>query len=1036
MPSVEFLSAVDRKPSDKWGERISVLDYGALGDGVADDAPAFRRAYLAAVDKGGCSIDVPGAPAGGFYRYGSNLVLDSDVPVTWRGHGRSSKIVRDVTLGAGVGLIDIQNAKHLTFERLLVDGQVTTSAGLLYSDFGGDPAHNLLTAQTSYWVHGGEDIQWIECGVEHTGGYAIYLDARAHYVRRIQVKRSTFRNNRPHLFGTTIGAENFGSWTGGVFYQNTATGGSAFRVEDLTVDDCDFQRNTGNCVWGHAYGFDSLHQRVKVTNSRFVDCGLDGALFGNVVGGSATGNSFRRIGYVCTDDTSPSVPRWLPSLNATGLDTSGVVRMVVYANNDFVSINGGAINGDGFAMGAITGNTMRIPRVGDLEYTEDSIASFGPGGVGANWSQGIVLGNTANLDGGLSVTISGNVIDNFGGVQIGLYAARRCTAIGNTLIVPAAANQAPVGIGGLFAGANQVATQNVVTANSIHYDPAAPAPAVLEDSAYRAFTAAERNTVSGNRVFGAVAFEFAKDPNSSSGTAETFSTAQSGITAASSHAIQREGSSAGSTSALKVYFREGSSTYAHMQLQGYHGGGLRSPLLNVSEGGTGGIISTGSNTGSAFTHAVLTGKMVLDGFAAFKDSGFLDAEADLLDGTYALLRWNSTLNRWRQSVTVSAGHRVWTDFAAGGGGSVAGSDKWVQFNDGGAFGATADLQFDKTLKRVTIAGIASTIGLSVTGGDIDSAGGFVTANTAFNATQAPSGGMSAVSYYSLRNDEDSHLVMQRTASSAHSWGLNINSLGFLYFRDRTFGNNSLVLVPNASVAASVVYTSGYFQSDVGFLSTGSSYQTVNAGSGGSFARSHRSSTYTALGQSFGTPTATTGDAINNGCTWYDTNTNLLMAMINGSAVSLGSGGGGSAARFTASNTGSSITFDNSNGLFQVNGNGAISAAGVIASTGASGGVNVTAQSATNSIQTVGGFNAGSGGGFNGVYQVAGVTVINSSRQFVGAGVDVGASGINAGGYNVNGGFIGQTALVFGTFTIGGLSYTQLIFKGGILVSYA
>ncbi len=70
------------------------------------------------------------------------------------------------------------------------------------------------------------------------------------------------------------------------------------------------------------------------------------------------------------------------------------------------------------------------------------------------------------------------------------------------------------------------------------------------------------------------------------------------------------------------------------------------------------------------------------------------------------------------------------------------------------------------------------------------------------------------------------------------------------------------------------------------------------------------------------------------------------------------------------------------------------------------------------------------------FRIQSLLVINSLRQFVGSGVDVASGGISGGGYNVYGGYIGQTKNVVGSFTIDGLPYTTLIFRGGIFVSYA
>lgn len=69
------------------------------------------------------------------------------------------------------------------------------------------------------------------------------------------------------------------------------------------------------------------------------------------------------------------------------------------------------------------------------------------------------------------------------------------------------------------------------------------------------------------------------------------------------------------------------------------------------------------------------------------------------------------------------------------------------------------------------------------------------------------------------------------------------------------------------------------------------------------------------------------------------------------------------------------------------------------------------------------------------------TVINTSGQFVGSGVDVGANGVNAAGYNVNGGFFGQTLLSFKLITDlrnnGGVieyKFRVVDLRGGVITS--
>lgn len=57
-----------------------------------------------------------------------------------------------------------------------------------------------------------------------------------------------------------------------------------------------------------------------------------------------------------------------------------------------------------------------------------------------------------------------------------------------------------------------------------------------------------------------------------------------------------------------------------------------------------------------------------------------------------------------QSIRINAGNTAWEAFTPSSGGSVAGADTQVQFNDGGAFGADSGLTYNKTNDALTIGG--------------------------------------------------------------------------------------------------------------------------------------------------------------------------------------------------------------------------------------------------------------------------------------------------------------------------------------------
>jgi hypothetical protein len=72
--------------------------------------------------------------------------------------------------------------------------------------------------------------------------------------------------------------------------------------------------------------------------------------------------------------------------------------------------------------------------------------------------------------------------------------------------------------------------------------------------------------------------------------------------------------------------------------------------------------------------------------------------------SFAGLRYDSTANAWQISTSVSANGAPIAAYAniATGAVTVAGANTQVQFNDGGTFGATANLTFDKSLNQLTI----------------------------------------------------------------------------------------------------------------------------------------------------------------------------------------------------------------------------------------------------------------------------------------------------------------------------------------------
>lgn len=366
--------------------------------------------------------------------------------ITLEGAGVGTVLRRAVSVADGEGVINLRGERQ-TLRSLRVDGGVTEPRRIPYADpagtpsvFGapiyGNPMHPELLADTSITIHRGASAVLLEgLVIEHTGGYAVLVDARYGDIRDVTIRNCTLRNNRPHLFGVPAldgrpADLRYGAWTGGIHYQNDGRDlpFARFALKGLTVEDCRFERIAGHAIWGHGYGFVTLNEDIRIRRNRFEDIGLDAIQIGNARRALVEGNELRRIGFVTESDTDRARPAWYPGVQAdmadnispVGVDTTGVVRESVYRENRIVSVNGTGIDLDGFTQGAVLGNEIRIPgREDAYGAAVDRVAEFGPyraeTPAPGNLTKGINLSNTAGEEPARRIRIAENRLWNLGG---------------------------------------------------------------------------------------------------------------------------------------------------------------------------------------------------------------------------------------------------------------------------------------------------------------------------------------------------------------------------------------------------------------------------------------------------------------------------------------------------------------------------------------------------------------------------------------------------------------------------------------------
>lgn len=265
------------------------------------------------------------------------------------------------------------------------------------------------------------------------------------------------------------------------------------------------------------------------------------------------------------------------------------------------------------------------------------------------------------------------------------------------------------------------------------------------------------------------------------------------------------------------------------------------------------------------------------------------------------LHYNSSANKWQYSENGSS----WA--ACFGTGTVAGGDREIQFNASSAFAASSLFKYNSggAVQIGSASDDGSGAKLQVTG-FVRATTGFASPGTASDTINVPAGGVTALSLISVRNDGDSGLVLGRTSATAREFGIGVNSAGALVIRDRTGSADRLIMSTagvftigstlaidqSGNLTMSGVLNCNGASGGVN-VSSSSSYNCIQASNnGGMAARSFTATTYIQMGQSSGTPSATTSDSLNNGCLYYDTSTNKARVRIAGSFTDILTGTAG------------------------------------------------------------------------------------------------------------------------------------------------
>jgi hypothetical protein len=223
--------------------------------------------------------------------------------------------------------------------------------------------------------------------------------------------------------------------------------------------------------------------------------------------------------------------------------------------------------------------------------------------------------------------------------------------------------------------------------------------------------------------------------------------------------------------------------------------------------------------------------------------------------------------------------------------SVGGGANAVQYNSGGSFGGSSRFVWNNAANQLTVDGTPSTAAINVLEGNVSSTEGFSSTYAQYNGFRSTVGG----AY--LRGQK----IEQAAASTTGGYAQFVPLSGVTYpttLAGGSFGTNDMLLwagATNGTASPNVTYginTNGFFNGAAGLVTTNTPFNSVQAPSGGMYAKSFTALTYIQAGSNNGVPSATQNDSFHAGALFYDTGASCLKLYGGSGWACLGSGGGG------------------------------------------------------------------------------------------------------------------------------------------------
>ncbi|BCP56324.1 hypothetical protein K32_49410 [Kaistia sp. 32K] len=321
--------AVARNINSKARDIVSVLDFGATGNGTTDDTLAIQAAINYVRSKPNGVLYFPPRRPGMYFRITAPLLING--PIKIRGEGPNSTTILGVGMAAGSYLIDCNVAAEDVVEHLEISGLTLRSNNNLPS---GIRAHNV-----SYLTVSDVVARSLNHGLTLSGTrtYSNFFDRFTGYAIKGNTVRLDGYNGGGHI---TFNNCTFSGDAGLTVISNSA-------VNNLTFTNSNFEQcvSASLAVYGDVFGLSIVGCRTEASN------GNDFVINPNS-GRSVTGLSVTGCFFTSNSGSSRPIVLGGSGGKVRGFMVAG--NHVGYAGTSFVHLNG-----DG-ESGVVCGNYLSV----------------------------------------------------------------------------------------------------------------------------------------------------------------------------------------------------------------------------------------------------------------------------------------------------------------------------------------------------------------------------------------------------------------------------------------------------------------------------------------------------------------------------------------------------------------------------------------------------------------------------------------------------------------------------------------------------